>query len=78
MLDGYEVGRKTKMACASTRLCRPPFFALSGVLRVDRSHCALESHQKTYGKRGEAVVAQNFGAVDAALEHLFEGRCPTA
>ena len=24
---------------------------------------------KTYGKRGEPVVRQNFAAVDAALEH---------
>jgi pyruvate-ferredoxin/flavodoxin oxidoreductase len=29
-----------------------------------------ESIRKTYGKRGEPVVRQNFAAVDAALEHL--------
>jgi pyruvate-ferredoxin/flavodoxin oxidoreductase len=32
--------------------------------------------KKTYGKRGEAVVAQNNAAVDAALAHLHEVKAP--
>jgi pyruvate-ferredoxin/flavodoxin oxidoreductase len=34
--------------------------------------------QKTYGKRGEAVVAKNFAAVDAALAHLEKVEVPVA
>jgi pyruvate-ferredoxin/flavodoxin oxidoreductase len=32
--------------------------------------------KKTYGKRGEAVVQQNFAAVDSTLENLFEVKVP--
>jgi pyruvate-ferredoxin/flavodoxin oxidoreductase len=32
--------------------------------------------KKTYGKRGEAVVQQNFNAVDKSVENLFEVSCP--
>ena len=32
--------------------------------------------EKTYGKRGEAVVKKNFAAVDASLDHLHEVKVP--
>src|SRR5262249_50231550 len=32
--------------------------------------------RKTYGKRGEPVIRQNFAAVDAALAHLYEVTIP--
>ena len=34
--------------------------------------------EKTYGKRGEAVVQQNFEAVDATLAHLHEVAVPAS
>ncbi|MCB0123523.1 MAG: 4Fe-4S dicluster domain-containing protein, partial [Caldilineaceae bacterium] len=34
--------------------------------------------RKTYGKRGEAIVRQNFAAVDAALLHMHEISVPDA
>src|SRR5207248_2814914 len=47
------------------------FFALSGVLpREEAIEHIKSSIRKTYGKRGEAVVQQNFAAVDQALTHL--------
>jgi pyruvate-ferredoxin/flavodoxin oxidoreductase len=36
------------------------------------------SIKKTYGKRGEAVVQQNYDAVDATLSHLSEVKVPAA
>src|SRR6185503_4479424 len=35
-----------------------------------------ESITKTYGKRGEVIVRQNYKAVDAAIEHLHEVTVP--
>ena len=32
--------------------------------------------QKTYGKRGDAVVQQNYAAVDAAIAHLPPVKLP--
>ncbi|NMC82249.1 MAG: pyruvate:ferredoxin (flavodoxin) oxidoreductase, partial [Armatimonadetes bacterium] len=77
VLDGYEVGRKTKMGVRINTIMQTAFFALSGVLPRDEAIAQIKKAiQKTYGKRGEAVVAQNFAAVDAALEHLFEVKVP--
>jgi pyruvate-ferredoxin/flavodoxin oxidoreductase len=49
------------------------FFALSGVLPRDEAIVKIKEFiRKTYGKRGEPVVRQNYAAVDAALAHLRE------
>ncbi len=54
------------------------FFALSGVLSRDEAIAAIKhAIDKTYGKRGEAVVLRNFAAVDAALAHLYEVKVPS-
>jgi pyruvate-ferredoxin/flavodoxin oxidoreductase len=53
------------------------FFALAGVLPREEAVAAIKrAIQKTYGKRGEAVVRQNFAAVDAALARLHEVPVP--
>ena len=54
------------------------FFAISGVLPRGRgaSPPSSMSIEKTYGKRGEAVVRKNWAAVDSALEHLAEVTVP--
>jgi pyruvate-ferredoxin/flavodoxin oxidoreductase len=49
------------------------FFALSGVLPREKAIEAIKySIKKTYGKKGEEVVAMNLKAVDNTLEHLHE------
>ncbi len=55
------------------------------LLRHQRRAAARGGHrrhqdaiEKTYGKRGEAVVQKNFAAVDAALAHLHEVKVPGA
>lgn len=53
------------------------FFALSGVLPRDEAIAKIKEFiRKSYGKRGEPVVRQNFAAVDAALAHLREISVP--
>jgi pyruvate-ferredoxin/flavodoxin oxidoreductase len=53
------------------------FFAISGVLPRDEAIAQIKKAiQKTYGKRGEAVVQQNFAAVDASLAQLHEVKVP--
>ncbi len=53
------------------------FFALSGVLPKDDAIAQIKKAiKKSYGKRGETVVKQNFAAVDAALAHLHEVKVP--
>src|ERR1044071_1916967 len=59
-------------------IMQPFFFGISGVLpREEAIDKIKDSIRKTYGKRGEPVVRQNFAAVDAALEHLHEIAVPS-
>lgn len=53
------------------------FFALSGILPKDDAVGRIkEAIEKTYGKRGEAVVEMNIAAVDAALDHMHQVNVP--
>jgi pyruvate-ferredoxin/flavodoxin oxidoreductase len=53
------------------------FFAISGILPKDEAIAEIKKYiKKTYGKRGEAVINQNFAAVDSSLENLFEIKVP--
>ena len=55
------------------------FFAISGVLPREEAIAAIKrAIQKTYGKRGEAVVQKNFAAVDASIAQLHEVKVPRA
>ena len=55
-------------AGASTPSCRPASLPSAAFCRATKpSHEIKKCIKKTYGKRGEAVVKQNFAAVDAHL-----------
>jgi pyruvate-ferredoxin/flavodoxin oxidoreductase len=76
-IDGYEVAKKTGMGGRINTIMQTCFFAISGVLPRDEAIAAIKyTIKKTYGKRGESVVAKNNAAVDAALGHLHEVKVP--
>ncbi len=78
VLDGYGVAEKTGMGVHINTIMQTGFFAISGVLPRDEAIAQIKNAiEKTYGKRGEAIVEQNFAAVDAALAHLYEVEVPT-
>ena len=71
VIDGYTVARAAGMGTRINTIMQTCFFAISGVLpREDAIYQIKKAIQKTYGKRGEAVVQKNYAAVDAALAHL--------
>jgi len=77
VIDGYKVAREAGMGTRINTIMQTCFFAISGVLpREDAIAQIKKSIQKTYGKRGEAVVAKNFAAVDHALAHLEKVELP--
>ncbi|HSB18278.1 MAG TPA: pyruvate:ferredoxin (flavodoxin) oxidoreductase [Bryobacteraceae bacterium] len=79
VIDAYEVAKKTGMGVRINTIMQTCFFAISGVLpREDAIAAIKKAIEKTYGKRGEAVVKKNFAAVDAALDHLHEVKVPGA
>jgi len=76
-IDANEVAQKTGMGGRVNTIMQTCFFAISGVLPRDLAIAEIKkSIKKTYGKRGEAVVKQNFEAVDAAISHLHEIKYP--
>ena len=65
--------RSRAWATASTPSCRPASSPSAACCRAKRrSQQIKKAIKKTYGKRGDAVVQQNFAAVDAALAHLHQ------
>jgi pyruvate-ferredoxin/flavodoxin oxidoreductase len=77
VIDADSVAQATGMGRRINTIMQTCFFALSGVLPHDEAIAAIKrAIQKTYGKRGEAVVIKNFDAVDQALAHLHEVETP--
>ncbi|MBE7532275.1 MAG: pyruvate:ferredoxin (flavodoxin) oxidoreductase [Chloroflexi bacterium] len=77
VVDGYEVAKETGMGRRINTIMQVCFFAISGVLPTDEAIAAIKhAIEKSYGKRGQAVVKQNFAAVDAALAHLHQVNVP--
>jgi pyruvate-ferredoxin/flavodoxin oxidoreductase len=77
VIDAIQVARETGMGGRINTIMQTCFFAISGVLPREQAIEQIKyAIQKTYGKRGEAVVQKNFAAVDATLENLFEVKIP--
>ncbi|MFN2120856.1 MAG: pyruvate:ferredoxin (flavodoxin) oxidoreductase [Anaerolineales bacterium] len=77
VINGYEVAEKTGMGGRMNTIMQTAFFAVSGVLPREQAIAEIKhAIEKTYGKRGEAVVQKNFAAVDGTIENLFEVKVP--
>ena len=79
VIDAYEVAKTTGMGTRFNTIMQTCFFAISGVLPREEAIAHIKhAIEKTYGKRGDAVVRKNFEAVDATLAHLFEVAVPAS
>jgi pyruvate-ferredoxin/flavodoxin oxidoreductase len=77
VIDADRVAREAGMGRRVNTVLQTCFFALSGVLPRERAVAAIkEAAAKTYRAKGEAVVRQNYAAIDAALAHLQEVAVP--
>ncbi|MCB8942132.1 MAG: pyruvate:ferredoxin (flavodoxin) oxidoreductase, partial [Ardenticatenaceae bacterium] len=77
VVDAYQVAMETKMGRRINTIMQTCFFALSKVLPFDEAIEAIRyAIRKTYSKRGEVIVQQNFAAVDSALDHMHEVAVP--
>jgi len=77
IIDAYKVAKDTGMGVRINTIMQTCFFAISGVLEREQAIKMIKnSIKKTYGKKGEQVVQQNFAAVDHTLAHLFEVKVP--
>ena len=84
VVDAYTVAEQANMGRRINTVMQTCFFALiegaTSVPLLSRERAIAEIKEaitKTYGKRGEAVVEQNYAAVDASLSHLYEVNVPS-
>ena len=72
-IDASAVAKETQPSNRINTIMQTCFFAISGVLpQADAIEKIKQSIRKTYGKRGEPVVRQNFAAVDTAIKYLHQ------
>jgi len=77
VVDAYQIAKDLGLGVRINTIMQAAFFALSGILPTDEAIGRIKDYiKKTYGKRGEAIVALNNRAVDAALENMFEVAVP--
>ncbi|CAN5223195.1 pyruvate:ferredoxin (flavodoxin) oxidoreductase [soil metagenome] len=79
VIDASKVARDVGLAGRTNTVLQTCFFAISGVLPHDAAIDHIkQSIRKTYGRKGERVVRQNYAAVDGTLARLFEVAVPAA
>jgi len=73
VIDAYRVAKEAGMGGRINTIMQTCFFAISGVLPREEAIAQIKKAiQKTYAKKGEAVVQKNFAAVDQTLAALHE------
>ncbi len=78
-IDAYKVAEAAGMGRRINTIMQASFFAISGMLpREQAIEQIRKAIEKTYGRRGEKVVQQNFAAVDATLANLHQVKVPSA
>jgi pyruvate-ferredoxin/flavodoxin oxidoreductase len=78
-IDAYQVAREVGLGRRINTIMQTCFFAISGVLPREAAIAHIkETIQKTYGKKGQEVVARNCAVVDRTLEHLHPITPPSA
>ncbi len=78
VIDAQKVSQQNGMAGRINTIMQTCFFALSGVLPREQAIAKIkDSIRKSYSKRGEGVIQQNFQAVEQTLVHLHEVEIPS-
>jgi pyruvate-ferredoxin/flavodoxin oxidoreductase len=71
VIDALAVADEVGMGSRINTVMQPCFFQLAGILPPAEAVTRIKDFvEKTYAKRGEAVVARNFAAIDRSLERL--------
>jgi pyruvate-ferredoxin/flavodoxin oxidoreductase len=79
VIDAYAVAKAAGLGNRINTIMQTCFFAISGVLPRDQAIAHIKGAiEKSYKKRGAAVVHKNFEAVEATLAHLHEVSVPAS
>jgi pyruvate-ferredoxin/flavodoxin oxidoreductase len=71
MIDAAAVANEAGMGNRINTVMQPCFFQLAGILPAEQAIDRIKAFvEKTYAKRGPAVIARNFDAIDRSLARL--------
>ncbi len=72
-IDAYGVARKCGLGRRINTIMQTCFFAISGILPQRRAIALIkQAVEKSYRRKGKAVLESNFRAIDMTLEHLHK------
>ena len=71
VIDALAIAAEAGMGSRINTVMQPCFFQLAGILPPDEAISQIKAFvEKTYAKRGPAVIARNFEAIDRSLARL--------
>jgi len=77
VIDAEAIAREAGLGNRINTVMQPCFFELSGALPGQEAIAHIkESVEKTYGRRGPAIVERNFAAIDRSLAELTRVEVP--
>jgi pyruvate-ferredoxin/flavodoxin oxidoreductase len=77
LIDAYKVARENSMGRKINTIMQTCFFAISGVLLQEEAMVQIKNAiRKSYGSKGDDVVALNYRAVESTLAHLEQVAVP--
>jgi len=79
VIDAYRVAREAGLGGRINTVMQTCFFALAGVLPRDAAIGRIkQAIERSYAKKGPALIERNFAAVDHTLAHLHAVALPEA
>ena len=77
VIDAAKIAQQNQLGGRINTVMQTCFFALSGVLPMDRAIGELkQAAEKSYSKRGPAIVQRNHDAIDASVQALQQVTVP--
>jgi pyruvate-ferredoxin/flavodoxin oxidoreductase len=77
VIDASRVAREHGLGQRINTILQVCFFAISGALPIGEAQVAIKAGiEKSYGRKGGAVIESNLAAVDAALAELHQVAVP--
>ena len=77
IIDGVDIAREVGMGGRINTILQAAFFKLTGIIPLEEAVAKMkDAATKTYGSKGEAVVARNHAAIDRGLSGVVEVPVP--
>jgi len=76
-IDAVSIARQIGLGGRINTIMQAAFFKISNVIPLEIAVKAMkDAIQKSYGKKGQDIVAMNHAAVDAGIEKVYEVKVP--